>query len=569
MQAAEGGASSMALVLCPSDIAHTRRRAALQPGIDAVWRLCGGSAGPPGRLSEKMWAAFWKRVLKVVAPPHEYDGEAARGWCAEDWGNALRRFGGDSPGPELSHNGFSEAVTVLASEWWGLEEETCASLHEAWLKVILRAIATAKGGSFKDLNAVESRGKFLLGLRDSAKVLAARPRVRGQRSPLARINAELADGTFSLAEAFQLEDTADFGPEPDDDEPPVPEALDLPRVSHLAAAAAADPSTWLARIDGWSAEAPAEEASRPPSVAAAGNAVADEEPGWEDLNSTAGSVVWVDALGDDPSQQPVNPVLPPARLRTPAELRANQAPLAQPEQRPQPPSEEKQRSDFAASPPAVVRVASPKPPALPLPSPIKRSHKEIAKALYARHNAKDKEPGPQLPKVTPHLSRRGHAQVWSPRDEIPPRPAQIQVGRPKGKMRPFQAPPDPESKDATGKQKNRHQRPKGGNVAARRERQKAEERQVMEVPAVGTPGDGAPRPALVPSPPPTQRAQTERLARSPRARGTHPDKAVAVSLTLLVSAEEMCFDVVPSRALEHRCCRAVCRRSGSSCTTRA
>ena len=87
----------------------------------------------------------------------------------------------------------------------------------------------------------------------------------------------------------------------------------------------------------------------------------------------------------------------------------------------------------------------------------------------------------------------------------------------------------------TGKQKNRHQRPKGGNVAARRERQKAEERQVMEVPAVGTPGDGAPRPALVPSPPPTQRAQTERVARSPRARGTHPDKAVAVSSTLALS----------------------------------
>ena len=172
VQAAEGAESSMALVLCPSDIAHTRRRAALQPGIDAVWRLCGGSAGPPARLSEKMWAAFWKRVLKVVAPPHEYDGEAARGWCGEDWGNALRRFGGDSPGPELSHNGFSKAVTVLASEWWGLEEETCASLHEAWLKVILRAIATAKGSSFKDdLSAVESRGKFLLGLRHSAKVL--------------------------------------------------------------------------------------------------------------------------------------------------------------------------------------------------------------------------------------------------------------------------------------------------------------------------------------------------------------------------------------------------------------
>ena len=79
----------MALVLCPSDIAHTRRRAALQPGIDAVWRLCGASAGPPARLSEKMWAAFWMRVLKVVAPPHEYDGEAARGWCGEDWANAL------------------------------------------------------------------------------------------------------------------------------------------------------------------------------------------------------------------------------------------------------------------------------------------------------------------------------------------------------------------------------------------------------------------------------------------------------------------------------------------------
>ena len=63
----------------------------------------------------------------------------------------------------------------------------------------------------------------------------------------------------------------------------------------------------------------------------------------------------------------------------------------------------------------------------------------------------------------------------------------------------------------------------------------------MDVPAVGTPGDGAPRPALVPSPPPTQRAQTERVARSPRARGTHPDKAVAVSSTFWFRLREACF----------------------------
>lgn len=113
------------------------------------------------------------------------------------------------------------------------------------------------------------------------------------------------------------------------------------------------------------------------------------------------------------------------------------------------------------------KVKLPVPP--PVPLPVKRrSHKEIAKDVFAKRHtgaikdfASREEAAPQtpderrLPIVGPDLRRSGNTQSWAPKYCLLPQ--EINIGKPRGTPRPFQAPPDPSSKDPdTGLQKNRH-----------------------------------------------------------------------------------------------------------------
>jgi hypothetical protein len=573
------------LVVCSTDIRHVQRRTALQPLIDEAWALC--SNGSSDHIKQLEWTDMWKGVLKTLAPAGAFSSDAALAWCVSDWDVAIKRtlWGARMPSDvvdELHHAAFSQALTSQIEEFWGIAEP-CPELHASWLAEVLETVSrshASPGQSWSnqrllELSMVKCRSDFFLGLRGDAHELMQRPQgPPGQRSALERVEAELNDGSFSLAEAFDLEKSAPpfFGGE---DEAAGQEAtqqamralaFDTSRVSHLASAAAAAPSQWLTRLDAWARG----EMQQPDSSAVDGIAEENED----EMNCTGGSVEWArrSALhSDDESSEegaPVNPVHPPPAKMLPVALLGGPPPKNEQDIRMASPPREKAREGPSQPPAGVKLQGSPVPrnraPVPPkTPPPVKRrTHKEIAKEIFAqRHTggviqkvASEESLGGgeggnvverRLPVVAKELTRSGNTQSWAPKDHKLPQ--EIHIGNAQGYMRPFQAPPDPRSQDPeTGEQKNRHRtaptkpldspRNSEKRASARAERQKIRAAKAAATRTV-VPGKLAPEPprtVLQPNIIGTARQEQDMLTAEPekvvRVTGvdTNPDRTYAV-----------------------------------------
>lgn len=517
------------LVVCSIDLLHVQRRAALQPWIDEAWGLCGGRSSD--RINQLEWTDFWKSVLKILTPGHAFSSDFALACCVSDWHDMVKRAQWGSPqlgrsDDVLQHEAFSEVLTSQIEEFWAITEP-CPTLHAALLAELLAAMTRSQRGSSQhgttqrllESGVVQCHSEFFMGLRSDARELMRRSlEVRGQRSALERIEAELKGRSFTLAEAFELEKSAPIFADNEQQSSATnaagltSQADDMTRISHLASAASAAPSQWSARLDDWMYDEVLP--------------TADNDENAESLmNRTAGSVEWptqsAENSDDDVGQQePVNPVHPPPAKMRPVVIRGGPPPTNQANARMASPPREKPREGPSPPPPevrlqgsptAVPPTRAPVPPRTP-PPVRRRTHKEIAKDLYAhRHTASiqkvasedslnEEDFDRRLPIVSEGLARSGNTQSWAPKNHKLPQ--EIHVGNAKGRMRPFQAPPDPASIDPdTGLLKNRHRTttPMGSpRNAEQRASARAERQKIRAAKAAATrtvvPGKLAPEP---------------------------------------------------------------------------
>lgn len=562
------------LVVDSTDIRHVRRRTALQRLIDQAWVLCGDR--PSDRIKQFEWTELWKGVLKTLAPADKFSLDSALAWCVSDWNDVLKYAQRGDPqlscsDDTLQHEAFSEALTSQIEEFWAISEP-CPAVHAELLAELLVPLIRSHGDSSQkqtaqqlvELDTVKSRSKFFLDLRKDARELTLQPQVTmAQRTPLERIEAELKS-TFSLAEAFELEKSAPFSEEerqhlPVHMAPLSPQAAGVACVSHVASAALATPSQWSQRLNAWTHG----------KTMSTENKTDDEEESEDLLNDTAGSVEWIrrsaDTSDDDSEkQEPVNPVHPPPAKMTPAVICGGPPPMNENGIRMASPPREMPREGPSPPPAGVVLEGSPaavrstRAPAPPrTPPPVKRrSHKEIAKELFAqRHTGAvekvaiegslgEEDFSRKLPVVSMGLARSGNTQSWALKKRNLPQ--EIHVGNAKGHMRPFQAPPDPKSIDQdTGLPINRHRtttRPVDSprnaekRAAARAERQKVRAAKAAATRTV-VPGKLAPEPprtVLQPKIIGSERQETEMMTAEPEkivlvnGVDTDPDRTYAV-----------------------------------------
>ena len=400
-------------VLCGSDIRHIRRRAALQGSIDKCWALCGGSDRDD--ITQLGWTDLWQSILKLLSPAEEFSAAAALAWCVSDWDRMIKfTWGPQADDISLSHNAFSEALTTQIEEWWDIAEP-CPVLHGAWLKEVLGSVV-GKDQTLKELSAVRNRSEFFLKLRGDARQLMLMRSPPGQRSALERVEAELSAGSFSLAEAFELETSAPmpFFDEEEDRSRSFENVAAAGSFSSMPADvtqtlshwgqsyAAGGPSQWSQRLHQWSAGpmTPAHYSTEEgPEVGEAGVGPQDDEQ----LNATVGSVEWgkVERDSDEESDAPpVNPQHPPPSKMRPVELHGGPPPRNEKNVRMASPPREREPLDENGrpSPPPNVKmeqkkesswlgpkVKLPVPP--PMPSPVKRrTHKDIAKEVFAQRH---------------------------------------------------------------------------------------------------------------------------------------------------------------------------------------
>eukprot|EP01043_Picozoa_sp_COSAG02_P042615 COSAG02_NODE_3635_length_6446_cov_1.452025_4_plen_1209_part_00 len=518
------------LVVCSTDLRHVRRRAALQPWIDEAWGLCGGRSSD--QINKLEWTDFWQGVLKILTPGGAFSPDSALACCVSDWHDMVKRAQWGSPqlrlgDDALQHEAFSEVLTSQIEEFWAITEP-CPTLHAVFLAELLAATTRSQGDSSQNRTSqrlvasgmVKCHSEFFMELRNDARELMRRSlETPGHRSALERVEAELKGGSFTLSEAFELEKRAPIFDDNEQQAPATaaaaltPQADIMMRISHLASAASALPSQWSARLDAW--------------MKGKVLPTADDDEDVESLmNITAGSVEWPTQSAENSDDdvgppEPVNPVHPPPAKMKPVAIRGGPPPTNQTDVRMASPPREQPREGPSPPPPEVRLQGSPSavpPTRVPVPPrtppPVKRrTHKEIAKDLYAhRHtaiqrvasedsiNEDDLDLERRLPVVSQGLARSGNTQSWAPKSHKLPQ--DIHIGNAKGRMRPFQAPPDPTSIDPdTGLLKNRHRTTKpmdSPRNAEQRASARAERQKLRAAKAAATrtvvPGKLAPEP---------------------------------------------------------------------------
>ena len=586
---AKGGICKL-FVVCSTDVRHVQRRAALQPWIDTAWALCGGRSSD--QINQLEWTEFWKGVLKTLTPAATFSSDSALAWCASDWHDMVERAqrGGRQVSCRddvLQHEAFSEALTCQVEEFWAISEP-CPTLHAALLVELLAATCTARSNSSNasprhnraaqglvELGMVKCRSEFFMGLRNDAhQLMLGSLEAIGRRSALERIEVEIKESGFTLAEAFELEKSApafafkEYQPHPEITAGLTVRAAGMVGDLYLSSAASATPSQWSSRLDAW-ARGKTIGASREEGLAA--GSVDDAEYMSSPIHAT-GSVEWATQSAensDDDVEQfqrtTSSRFSDPPAFDAASRLPVKMTPVAMcggP-----PPTNDtdvriaiqrdKLREGLALPPPGVwlqgppsapSQTRAPVPPKIPPPLQ-RRTHKEMrryAKELYAKRHtatiqrvASEKSYGV----VSQELARSGNTQSWTPKSRKLPQ--QIHVGNANGRARPSQAPPDPSSIDPeTGLQKNRHRTLKPTDsprnaeqrASARAERQQLRAARAAETRTV-VPGE------LVPEPPRTvlqprvigsARDATDRMTAAPekvvRRHGvdTDPNRVYAV-----------------------------------------